>query len=71
MSVVDLATLLGGLSNDITEVLTKNPPYEDRDDLAAEDLPDAGGETWYRIRRPRHRTVSGSTSFRRHVGGRR
>lgn len=45
---VDLATLLGGISNDITEVLTKNPPYEDRDDLAAENLPDAGGETWYR-----------------------
>jgi hypothetical protein len=44
-----LDDLLDAMSDDVAEILAKNPPVDDRDNLAADQLPDAAGQTWYRI----------------------
>lgn len=44
-----LDALLDAITHDISEVLAKNPPVQDRNNLAADQLPDAAGQTWYRM----------------------
>lgn len=46
---VDLEQLLDDVGDDIDNVLAKNPTVEDQSDLNADELPDASGETWYRV----------------------
>jgi class 3 adenylate cyclase len=46
---VDLNALWNVITNDVGRVLERNPPYEDRPRLSADDLPDAGAETWFRV----------------------
>jgi len=44
-----LDEVLKTAKQDTDEVLSKNPPVADRPNLDADELPDAGGETWYRV----------------------
>lgn len=46
---VDLRALLEAVDDDVKDVLAKNPLVTDRDELDADDLPDAAGETWFRV----------------------
>lgn len=46
---VDLHALWNEITRDVGRVLEKNPLVEDRPDLLADELPDASGETWFRV----------------------
>src|SRR4051812_1605393 len=44
-----LDEILDAAKVDTDAVLAKNPPVEDKEDLDADELPDAADETWYRV----------------------
>lgn len=46
---MNLEALLKSVDEDVRAVLAKNPNVTDRDDLKADELPDAVGETWFRV----------------------
>lgn len=46
---MDLEDLLGSADGDVAAVFERNPAVHDRNDLVADELPDAAGETWFRI----------------------
>lgn len=46
---VDLTRLLAAVDDDVAAVLMKNPSVTDKDELDADGLPDAVGETWFRV----------------------
>lgn len=48
--MLDLDDLLKKVDDDVASVLIKNPDVADKAGLKAEDLPDAIGETWFRVR---------------------
>lgn len=46
---VNLKALWNDITLDVKQVFEKNPNYEDRPNLSADALPDASGETWFRL----------------------
>jgi class 3 adenylate cyclase len=47
--MMTLDEILDAAKVDTDGLLAKNPPVEDKEDLDADELPDAAGETWYRV----------------------